>query len=600
MKLYVNCPKKPMAFARVWGCMLLLLIATILSFMPLISLQIGESNTAQQIEDLLLEIADGDPEITNQIDSFLSEFPDKVNVSAVDIVSCVGTLVDFAKLASSEDAGEDAAAAFADMLQDEKGQKSLQIVAGIVIGVTDSLDLKSTGEAVAQNLVQEVVEREIGAHADELVAAYVAETGNTISTEDFLYVVENEGLSAFFTGEEPIFDELGLNIKEIDSAIFEATESTKNNSAQQEADLSENIFMMILNIMVVLVCLIAVLSFTVIAPVIYVISALIALISALVHVKEPEAAGAKVSKQLTKLIKIPLLLMLFQCVLPTMTYSSGALTLLILSLVCVVFNLVLSRLHSYTEPQIKYANVLQGVSLVGVIGYLVFFFNVLKAGVFNTFLNGKLGSQLMNVMMAAIAKETVGSNAYIIDIVMIVLTLIFVLISVNYFRACLQRLSCSIPVSKKGSKIKDIQLARAILMLPIYILPMVVAGSKHYFEDVTATGTGDASLLVLSDASNAAMSGILVGIILILVAEIALIVLKTTLCRDVSAEDMGNVMRGIAIDEPVLAEETVAAEEAPAEEAPAEEAPAEEAPAEEAPVEEAPVEEAPVEETTEA
>jgi hypothetical protein len=103
--------------------------------------------------------------------------------------------------------------------------------------------------------------------------------------------------------------------------------------------------MMILNIMVVLVCLIAVLSFTVIAPVIYVISALIALISALVHVKEPEAAGAKVSKQLTKLIKIPLLLMLFQCVLPTMTYSSGALTLLILSLVCVVFNLVLSRLQ---------------------------------------------------------------------------------------------------------------------------------------------------------------------------------------------------------------------------------------------------------------
>ena len=135
-------------------------------------------------------------------------------------------------------------------------------------------------------------------------------------------------------------------------------------------------------------------------------------------------------------------------------------------------------------------------------------------------------------------------------------------------------------------------------MLPIFVLPVIVAASKNYFEDVTKVGAGDASLLVLSEESKAALLGALIGILVVLAVEIALIVLKATLCKDVSTQDMADVMCGIAnADFAPVAE---APEEAFAEEAPAEEAVTEEAlTEEESPVEEAPTEEVPaMEETT--
>ena len=51
-----------MAFARVWGCMLLLLIAVLLSFQPLITLDLGNSGIVTQMEDLTESFGELDPE----------------------------------------------------------------------------------------------------------------------------------------------------------------------------------------------------------------------------------------------------------------------------------------------------------------------------------------------------------------------------------------------------------------------------------------------------------------------------------------------------------------------------------------------------------
>jgi len=590
MMLCVNCPKKPMAFARVWGCVLMLLIAVILSFQPLITLQVGDSNTMSQMEDMLESVAGDDDDVAGEIQDFLDEFPDEVEVSAMDIVSCVGTIVDFLSAITSEDADSEAADSFADMFDNEEGRKTLMVVAAIAVGVTDSLDIKGMAEDVAEDLVKEAIKAEIGTHMDELRVEYAELNSGYMPSDEELYsMIEHQGLEQIYGENAEIFDELGIDVAVVEEAISEAREEAAGMESEEEDDLGENIFMMILNVMIVMICLLAVLGFTVVAPVIYIISALTALIPALIHVKDPDEAAAKVSRKLTGLITIPLSLILFQCVLPTMNYAGGTMALLIISLVCVLFNTVLSRLHSYTAPQMKYANIMQGVSLIGVAGYLVFFFNVINANIFNTFINGNLGKQLLNVMEASLEKEEVASNGYIVDIVMIVVAVVLVLSSTDYFKACLQRLSCSIPVGKNGSKIKDVQIVRAILMLPIYVLPYIVATSKNFHEDVTKAGEGDASLLIVSQETADAMMGVQIGIIMILVAEIALIVLKLVLCKDVSAEDMGDVMCGAAnadfapveapAEEGAPVEETAAEEEVPAEE----ETPAEEeAPAEEA------------------
>ena len=571
MMLCVNCPKKPMAFARVWGCMLLLLIAVLLSFQPLITLDLGNSGIVTQMEDLTESFGELDPEMQTEIDDMLGSLPEQVDISAMDIVSCVVMGVDFISALSSEDeASFDQLAA---KLEEEEGRRSLMVTFAVLATIMEPLDIKG----VAESLVKDVIKEEIGKEFDNLKEDYQEELGYEISEEEFLARIEEQGLQSILDqyGIDP--EEYGLNVELVENAIIEAKDEEAAQKA--EADLAENIFMMILNILVVMICLLAVLGMTVIAPVIYIISALSALIPALIHVTDPDYCAAKVSRKLMGLITLPISLILYQCVLPSMHYASGTTSLLIISLVCVLFNTVLSRLHSYTAPQMKYANVMQGVSLVGVIGYLVFFSNVIKAGVFNTFINGKLGAQLMNVMEATLEEKTVVSNGYVIDIIMIVVTLVLVLSSTDYLKSCLQRLSCSITVGKKGSKVKDVLLVRAIFMLPIYILPTVVASSMNFFEDVTKAGEGDASLLVLSADSQAALDGVLAGIIIILVAEIALIVLKATLCRDVSRQDMGDVMCGVACADD--AEEAVAEEAAPAvEEAVAADAPAAEETAE--------------------
>jgi len=207
----------------------------------------------------------------------------------------------------------------------------------------------------------------------------------------------------------------------------------------------------------------------------------------------------------------------------------------------------------------------------------------------------------MNIIEAELEKKTVSDAAmmgYVIDVAMILVAVIFVLVSTGYLKSCLRRLSLAISVKEGKSSIKDIILPRAILMLPVYILPTLVMGANNYFEDVTAN-EGTASLLVLSEEQTAALDGVLAGIIIVLVAEVAMIVLKAALCHDVSAADKGLVMSGAA-----TAEIAAPAEEAPAEEdvaamadAPVEDAPVEDAPAEDAPAEDAPAEDTPAEES---
>ncbi len=585
--LCLNVPKKVTSLISVWGSMLLILIAALLCFQPMFTLHV-DTKTLDDIDDMLAEMEADDISISD----FVAEDNIEIDVSIVDLASGASLLVQMLSAIGDENA--DVAAEIEALLDTEEGKKSVLMLTAIAVTMMNAIDVEAIDEDIDN--IEDAVE-----DGRDQIEGIVGD----VDSEEDLENIEGE----------------------IDSVVGE----TESEIADAAKDLADNIFMIVLKMLIILIALLVVLGLTVIVPIRACFSALTALIVALVNVKNPEKASPKLAKRLPSLLTMPLLLILFSCLVPELGVGSGAMGVLIVCFVSVLLAVVLSRLHSYTPAQMKYANVMQGISLVGLIGYLVFFFNVINVGAFGSFVNGKLSSHIMNVITAQLEEKTVSAGAstgYVLDVVMILVAVLFVLISRGYLASCLRRLSCAISVKEGKSSIKDIILPRAILMLPIFVLPTLVMNSNNYFADVTAD-EGTASLLVLNAEQQSAFDGVLAGIIIVLVAEIAMIVLRAALCHDVSAEDKGLVMSGAATAEiaaPVAdapAEDVAAMAEAPeaeeaveapteeaveavAEEAPAEEAveaPAEETPAEEVPAEEAPeavAEEAPAEETVEA
>lgn len=331
----------------------------------------------------------------------------------------------------------------------------------------------------------------------------------------------------------------------------------------------------VLTVMVSVIALIALLVMTFVIPVMLLIATVSALISALANLSTPEEVSTKIGRKLPGFISLPFTLMLFQCVVPGMTYGSGIVGICVTAILAAVLGLVISRLRSYDAPAFRYLNIVQGVSILGGVGFVVFFFNLVKTNIFTNFLHGKFADyvvEVAKVMAANIKAENKPeiNNSYLIDLALIFVYVILALGSVTYLEKCVQRLACSASANKKGAFPKDTCIVRAVLMLAVYILPTVVIGRKSFYKDPTVLdGVGDESLLVLNTEETSALNMVLVGIILMLVAEIALIVLKAVFCKGMNRESMTALMSGAEAAETAeaeaVAEET--AEEAATEEA---------------------------------
>ena len=313
--------------------------------------------------------------------------------------------------------------------------------------------------------------------------------------------------------------------------------------------------------LITLLALIAFMIFTFVIPIVFLFSAIGALISALAHPLNPEKAAVKVSKKLLGYITLPLTLLLIQPVVPGMTYGSGVLAIGIVTALAAVLGVVVSRLHSYEPMAFRYLNVVQGTSVLGVVGFCVFFFNLIKTDIFTTFLGGKFADYL-----ASVTKLTSGArlgslkinNSYLIDLGLILLYVCLALVSVTYLKKCVLRMSCASKANKKGVFPKDTCIGRAIMIAAVYAIPAYIMSAKHFYYDPRSTAAvGDASLLELQGDQRSAFNLVLVGVILMLVAEIALIVLKLVFCRGMDEQEIEAVMSGEAeADEMIDSDET--------------------------------------------
>lgn len=458
-----NLPQKQMKTIQVWVCVLLTVLALIMSFMPIIKLKTVEN--ADQINEMMEDIG---------IDV---EIPEKVNISAVGLFKSVKMIFDIVSLAADKDADEDKVEALEEKLTSKDGQ-------------------------------------------------------NTVMT-----------------------------------ALAIAT-TVAGGSDDEEDSSSDDFITIIFNVLIVFMAIFGVLGMTVALPIIMIIKTIRTLVAALTNLQTPEEAVSKVGGLLLTSFSLILTLMVFQTLIPGMSYGSGLIGIFVVTIIAAVLNTAASRLHKYSKEEVTYLNVAQGVSVVGVIGFLVFFFNMIKANVFGSFLNGPFAKYLVDVgnkqyLIKNLKLDEQVNNAYVIDAVAILATWVLLVMTISYFVSSISRLSCT-------QKKSDCSIVGAIIALIVAIIPKVIAGAKHGYDDVASTASeGDFSFLVLNSDEEAALALVLVGAILMLVAEVALIVLKKVLCKDLTKDQMKSIISGSFVDAAPVAEVAEeAAEEVVAEEAP--------------------------------
>ena len=327
----------------------------------------------------------------------------------------------------------------------------------------------------------------------------------------------------------------------------------------------------ILTMLITLIALIALLVLTFVIPIMLVASTISALFFALTNLSTPEEVAVKISRKLPGFITLPFTMMLFQCVVPGMTYGKGIVGVCIVTVISAVLGLVVSRLRSYEAPAFRYLNIVQGISIVGIVGFLLFFFNLVQTGILNTFLRGNFADYISRValILAPFVEHNLPlpdiNTAFVVDLVLILFYVSLALGSVGYLEKCVQRLACSAVANKKGVIAKDTAIVQAILLIAVYAIPTYIMGLKHFFENPldVESKVGDASLLVLNTDQKAALNMALVGIALMLVAEVALIVLKGVFCKGMNKTAIDAIMTGAeASAEATEATETTEATEA--------------------------------------
>ena len=461
-----NVPQKLAKTIQIWVCVLLTVVALVMSFMPIINLKTLEN--ADKINEMMDDIG---------IDA---EIPEKVDISAVGLVKSGILVFDIISLATDDTDSDEKLEALEEKLDSEDGKNT--VMTALAIATT------------------------VGAGAED---------------ED-----EDKESDAGFIG-------------------------------------------VVFNVLIVLMAIFGVLGMTIALPIVMLIKTIRTAIAALTNLKTPGDAVAKVGGLLLTSFTLILTLMVFQTLIPGMSYGTGLIGIFVVTVIAAVLNTAASRLHTYNKSEFMYLNVAQGVSVVGIVGFLMFFFNMIKANVFGAFLGGNYVKYLVKVGDAMVLAEKLGqepqiNNAYAMDGLLIVVTWALLVASISYFVANIARLSCT-------QKKSDCRIVGAIIALITAIIPTYLADAKHGYLDVTSTAAeGDYSFLVLNNAEESALSMVLVGAIIMVVAEIALIVLKKVLCKDLTKAQMKAVISGNVTEEAVV--EAPAAEAAPVvEEAPAEE-----------------------------
>lgn len=278
--------------------------------------------------------------------------------------------------------------------------------------------------------------------------------------------------------------------------------------------LQNNMFAFIVKIIASVFAITYMVIFALIMPLVYLILFIVTLVQLFKYGSDPQKAEDKISGKLLGAVALPLLFFLFPCVTPNITYGMGVLLILGAAALSALVNLIFSRMRSYTPSLTRKANVLQCFTVLSIAGYVLFFMNVIKTGIFRTFVHGPWSTYSAEVMDAG---KNVGFDYYL-DAILILLSALFVILSTAYVAKMLKRFSFS--ASYRNTESSGASLFTSIITLVAVALPFVVTFLTHASVD----GVDKISFLVLEDAQKSALTLALVGLGIALVSEILILI----------------------------------------------------------------------------
>ena len=383
---------------------------------------------------------------------------------------------------------------------------------------------------------------------------------------------------------------------------------------EENANMTDNVGMIIETVLKFIIIL-YLMAFIAIWPIVLLIVGIVNVVRALKNIKTPELAIGKVGSVLGKYFATALAIAFVLTMLPGFEWGSGLTAIFVCSIISIVASIAATRLRAYRPGDFMCANVVQGAAVLQGVGFAVFFTNLVKSNIVFDFFKA-LGEYIMgaikqidqiNVIVDA-NNELYYQNitdryilraeldgAFAIDLALVVVFFIIALSAVTAVSgAVIDRLTLASAKPKTST-----MFSASILAIIASIIPMAITKLENRmvwsWEDMSKSWevNTDGAIFTMNADNEAAVNGMLVGGVIMLVTAIVYVIVKRILCPKVTKEDTIALLSGNA---PVVEPAAAVAEEAPVEEAPVDEAPAEEVPAEEAPVEEAPAEEVPAEE----
>lgn len=262
------------------------------------------------------------------------------------------------------------------------------------------------------------------------------------------------------------------------------------------------------------------LGLTISLPITAVIATIRALIGVISNRSDVGKALHKISRAFYSVIAVFPMVLLVLVMVPDVRMGGAVYTIMGCCIACLVINFVGSRIKHYEGQDLRYINILQILCVVGLVGYVIFFFNFMQSGIINaaysTFAKS-VGTEI---------GEAIGGDKSVdyVPIVLTILLLIAVLSALDNLTRIVTRFACM----NKGKS--AVSIGTAVISLLVIALPIVMKSMDIDFE--------------IAEESMSAFTVTSVGVGIMAAAEILLAVLINKLCPAVSKERRQEIVTG--------------------------------------------------------
>ena len=266
------------------------------------------------------------------------------------------------------------------------------------------------------------------------------------------------------------------------------------------------------------------------APIVLAINGIKAAIALAKHFKDYETLYSKTGKCFKGALTALPFLLLLPAYYPSSSLSATTSLILTLVIVMVAINILVSRLKKHTKDEFMYLNILQGASLLGAIGFIIFAAKVGSADL-ASFFNGDAIAQLIENGKIKTSDDKLSYQT-IFGYGTLVMQIFFIAVYM-YFINILMRAACMDGDSKRGKNkdkdVPDAQITSAVVGFLSFLIPMVICPVLK---------------IEMPDELKSAVIAYGVGTILCLLAEIAVPIVKKYLVPNLTAESEKAVRLG--------------------------------------------------------